>query len=255
MNIELGGRINHHSIYGNNGTFTFNPSYQINSNVRIFGSISSGYKAPSIFQLFDAYSGNKALKPEQSINYEGGISYQNKMFSARADYFYRDIKNGIDYNYVSFQYFNYVKQKVAGIELETTLKPSSWLTFNANYTLLSPRETSQNRLTDKDTITYNYLLRRPDNSLNATVAVQPVKPLCISLSAKFVSKRYDAGGYETPDVLLKPYCIWNLYAEYNLATSTKLFVQTQNVFNTRFYDVYGYNSIPFLINGGVRFSL
>ncbi len=255
LNVEAGGRINHHSIYGTNGTFTFNPSYQINNFFRVFGSASSGYKAPSIFQLFDAYSGNKALKAEQSINYEGGISFQNKTFAARADYFYRDIKNGIDYNYVSFQYFNYVKQKVGGIELEATLKPAPWLNFSANYTWLSPRETSQNRLTNKDTITYNYLLRRPDNSLNATVAVQPIKPLYISLSAKYISKRYDAGGYETPDILLKPYCIWNLYAEYNLAASTKLFVQTQNLFNTRFYDVYGYNSIPLLVKGGVRFSL
>ncbi len=255
LNVEVGGRMNHHSIYGTNSTFTFNPSYQITNHVRIFGSVSSGYKAPSIFQLFDAYSGNKALKAEQSINYEGGISYQNKTLAARADYFYRDIKNGIDYNYISFQYFNYVKQKVDGIELEATLKPASWLSFNANYTWLSPRETSQNRVTDKDTITYNYLLRRPNNNLNATIAVQPVKPLYISLSAKWISKRYDAGGYLQPDVALKPYCIWSAYAEYNFEPSIKLFVQAQNLFNTRFYDVYGYNSIPFLLKGGVRFSL
>lgn len=254
LNIEAGGRINHHSIYGTNSTFTFNPSYQINNLVRIFGSVSSGYKAPGIFQLFDVYSGNKTLKAEQSINYEAGIALQTKTFTARADAFYRDIKNGIDYNYVSFQYFNYVKQKVMGAEWEATLKPASWLSLNVNYTFLSPRETSQNRVTDKDTITYHYLLRRPNNSLNATLAVQPVKPLYISMSVKYVSQRYDVGGYQAPDVLLKPYCIFNAYAEYNFQQKVKLFLQAQNLFNIRFYDVYGYNSIPFLLNGGVRFS-
>ncbi len=254
LNIEAGGRINHHSIYGTNTTYTFNPSYQINNNFKIFASTSTGYKAPGIFQLFDVYSGNKSLKAETSTNYEAGILVQKKTFNVRADYFYRDIKNGIDYNYISFQYFNYVKQKVNGAELEITLKPTPWLSFSTNYTLLSPRETSQNRLTDKDTITYHYLLRRPDNSLNATIAVKPIKPLYISLSAKYVSRRYDVGGYLSPDVLLKPYCILNAYAEYNLKQNIKLFAQAQNLFNTVFYDVNGYNSIPFLLNGGVRFS-
>ena len=254
LNIELGGRINEHSIYKTNRTYTFNPSYSISDKVHVFASASTGYKTPSIFQLFDKYSGNQSLKPEESKNYEAGLSFQNKAVSARGVYFNREIKNGIDYNYITFQYFNYVKQVVNGTELELTLKPTDFLTFNANYTYLSPKETSQNRLTNQDTVTYSYLLRRPKNSLNATIGVQPVKPLYISISGKYVSKRYDAGGYLAPDVPLNNYVIFSAYAEYKYKETTRLFVQAQNLFNKTFYDVYGYNSIPFLINGGVTFS-
>ena len=254
LNIEAGGRFNDHSIYGNNWTYTFNPSYSFNNSFRIFANASSGYKAPGIFQLFDVYSGNKNLKAETSKSYEAGFAVQKKYLNARAVYFYRDIKNGIDYNYTTFQYFNYVRQKVNGAELEVTVKPTDYITLNANYTYLSPRETSQNRETNYDTITYHYLLRRPKNSLNATFALQPAKPLYISLSAKYVSRRYDVGGYLSPDVSLKAYCIFDVYAEYKYKQNTKLFAQAQNLFNHTFYDVYGYNSIPFLLNAGVMFT-
>lgn len=254
LNIELGGRINDHSIYKTNRTYTFNPSYSLTDKWHVFASASTGYKTPSLFQLFDKYSGNESLKAEESKNYEAGLSFQDKRISARSIYFYRDIKNGIDYNYTTFQYFNYVKQVVKGAELEMTLKPVSYLTINANYTYLSPRETSQNRITDQDTITYHYLLRRPKNSLNATIGVQPVKPFYISFSGKYISNRYDAGGYQVADVLLKSYAVFSAYAGYTYKKNTKLFAQAQNLFNKRFYDVYGYNSIPFLINGGVTFS-
>ena len=254
LNIELGGRINDHSIYGTNRTYTFNPSYSISNNLRFFSSASTGYKAPGIFQLFDTYSGNKNLKAEASKNYEAGLALQNKCISARATYFYRDIKNGIDYNYITYQYFNYVRQKIIGTELEITLKPTDYLTINANYTYLSPRETSQNRITNYDTVTYHYLLRRPNHSVNATIGIQPAKPFYISVSAKYVSKRYDAGGYAVPDVKLNSYVLFNAYAEYKYKENTKLFAEAQNLFNKTFYDVYGYNSIPFLLTAGVRFS-
>ena len=254
LNIELGGRINDHSIYGTNRTFTFNPSYAVAGWLHIFASASTGYKAPGIFQLFDAFSGNQNLKAEESKNYEAGISVQKKIISTRAVYFNRSINNGIDYNYVTYQYFNYIKQKVKGAEFEITLKPTNYITINANYTYLSPKETSQNRVTNHDTISYSYLLRRPNHSLNATISVQPLKSLYFSVSGKYVSKRYDVGGYMSPDIMLSDYFIMSAYAEYKFKNSTTFFAEAQNLFNRTFYDVNGYNSIPFLLNAGAKFS-
>ena len=51
LNIELGGRYNDHSRYGSNSTYTFNPSYAFNQTIRVFASVSSGFKAPSLYQL------------------------------------------------------------------------------------------------------------------------------------------------------------------------------------------------------------
>ena len=118
LNVEIGGRTNKHSRYGNNTTYTINPSYNISKNWRVFGSIASGFKAPSIFQLYDkSGSGNPDLQPEKSVNYEVGVQQSHQKFNSRIVYFHRDIKNGIDYDYVQFSYYNFVKQSVDGLEL------------------------------------------------------------------------------------------------------------------------------------------
>lgn len=251
LNVELGGRLNTHSRYGSNYTYTFNPSYAITNRIRFFGSIASGFKAPSLYQL----SINPKLLPEKSVNYEAGVQYNNKNFNTRLVYFNRKIDNGIDYNYITFKYFNYVKQAADGIEVEATLKPVEPLSINANYTLLSPEETTQNRITNKDTVTYGYLLRRPKHNLNINIGWQAMPQLFFSVSGKYVSSRHDVGGYAKSDVLLKEYFILGAHSDYTLNTHFKFFADAQNITNKKFFDVRGYNSIPFLINTGVVLNL
>lgn len=250
LNVELGGRYNDHSRYGSNSTFTFNPSYRINKDVRLFASISSGFKAPSLYQL----SINDQLNAEKSVNYEGGISLQQKTFSTRLVFFNRRINNGIDYNYINFKYFNYVKQTVNGIELEATVTPVNKFNITANYTFLSSEEITQNRVTTKDTVTYDYLLRRPKHSINLTAGIDITKKWYVSFNGKYASKRYDVGGYKKADVALDSYFILGAYADYTLNQHVKFFADAQNITNKKFFEVRGYNSIPFLFNTGVTFN-
>jgi vitamin B12 transporter len=247
LTVELGGRINDHSRYGTNSTFTFNPSYIVTDAVRVFGSIATGFKAPTLYQL----SINESLNPEKSINYEGGVQVNSGIIHTRAVYFNRKINNGIDYNYISFRYFNYVKQVVNGLELEATVKPVKELTLAANYTWIAAQETTQNRVTNKDTVTYDYSLRRPAHSINASIGWQPLPSLYLSVNSKYVSDRRDVGGYRKADVLLNSYCIVGAHADFTLNNHVKFFADSQNITGTKFFDVRGYNSIPALINAGV----
>ena len=253
LNVEVGGRTNKHSRYGSNSTFTFNPSYTINKNFRVFGSIASGFKAPSIFQVFDAFSGNLDLQPEKSTNYELGVQQSGEKISSRVVYFHRDIKNGIDYDYVNFKYFNFVKQIVDGVELELTAQPVKNFSITANYTVITGDEQTQSRKSVKDT-TYSYLLRRPKNNFNITTGYQFTKDFFVSITGKSVSKRYDVGGYRKDDLLLNSYFLLSAYAEYKYGKHVKFFADAQNITNKRFFDLRGYTAIPFLLNGGVTFN-
>jgi len=254
LNVEIGGRINKHSRYGTNTTYTFNPSYSINDHFRIFGSIASGFKSPSIFQLFDVFSGNPDLKAEKSVNYEGGIQQTHKKISTRIVYFHRNINNGIDYNYVTFKYFNFIKQTVKGLETEIKASPIKNLDLSANYTLLSGKEETQSRKNFTD-ITYNYLLRRPKNTFNFTAGYQIIPAWYISITGRSVGKRYDTGGYASDDVLMKKYFLLSAYTEYKWKENVKFFIDTQNLAGKKFSDIRGYDAIPFLINGGISFEL
>lgn len=254
LNVELGGRLNNHSKYGSNSTFTFNPSYSFSAHFRAFGSIATAFKAPSIFQVYDAFSGNPDLQPETSTNYEIGVQQSHEKIKSRAVYFHRDIKNGIDYNYITFTYFNFVKQTVNGLELELEAKPFGGLSISANYTLISGKEQTQSRKAFNDT-TYSYLLRRPKNSFNLNIGYQFTPEIFASISARTVSSRYDVGGYKADDVLLGNYALFNAYAEYKWKPNIRFFADLQNITHKKFFDIRGYSAIPFLVNGGVTIEL
>jgi vitamin B12 transporter len=253
LNIELGSRINKHEQYGTNATYTFNPSYQLNEAWRVFGSIASGFKAPSLYQLYSGF-GNKNLDPEKGTTYEAGVQYSDKQFTHRLVYFNRNINNGIDFDNIQFSYFNITKQMVSGLELESNLKIGNKITLSGNYTLLLSEENAQSRISTKDT-TYNYLLRRPKHNVNLTATYSITSKWTASLIGKYVSDRYDAGGYQVPDVKMDDYFLLNAYTSYHFNHKFSTFVDVQNVLNTTFFDIRGYNAIPLMLNAGITIEL
>lgn len=254
INVELGGRLNVHSRYGSNYTYTFNPSYSIDNHNRIFGSIASGFKAPSLYQLYVAYYGNPGLQPEKSTNYEFGFQQEYKMFNHRIVFFYRDIKNGIDFNNVTSQYFNYTAQIVRGIEYEVSVQPIKQLNVTANYAYISGDDQTQNREDDHDT-TYTYLLKRPKHTIHVNAGYQCDKGFYISIGGKYASNAFDLGGYKVPDAELKSYFLLNAYAEYKLKKYFTFFADAKNITNTKFMEVYGYTTQGNSFIAGVKVNL
>ncbi len=246
--LELGTRYNHHSRYGDNQTYTISPSYVLQPGLRIVSSISSGFKAPSLYQI----SYNTDLKAETSVNAEIGIDYKSNPVDARVIYFNRTINNGIDYNYIDYNFFNFIKQKVNGIEVELNhrLPHNQWLSLN--YTLLNGQETNQNRVTTTDTITYNYLLKRPKHSVQLQYNISFNTKWQCSLSGRYISSRYDVGGYATSDVKLGNYTLLNAHIQYNANKRILIYADLQNILEDRFQEIYGYNTIGRTIQIGFR---
>jgi vitamin B12 transporter len=250
LTLELGGRANKHSVYVNNQTFTLNPSFAISANTRMFASVSTGFKAPSLYQI----SINDKLDPEKATSYEAGLSYQNKTLQTRLVYFDRQTANGIDYNYINYQYFNYVNQAVHGLEFEIRKSITTALTAFANYSYLQGKETTQNRITNKDTITYHYLLRRPAHQFNMGVSAQVNTKLRLEITGRYASKRRDVGGYAAPDKLLASYVTLAANAGYQLNKHWRFTADIQNFTNTKYYEVYGFTTMPFNASVGAAFS-
>ncbi len=257
FSAELGGRYTHHSAFGDAFTWSFNPSYLVNRQVKIFANIASGFRAPSLYNLASEY-GNKNLQPEKSMSYEGGLQYfdKNNTVNLRATFFFRDITDVIIFNSLPVapygQYGNANKQKDQGFELEATVHPAAQWTVSANYSYVDGKLHST--VGGKDTGVFN-LYRRPKNTLNATVGFQPAKKLYASLGLHAVSKRqdlyFDPVTYATDNVTLASYYTLNAYAAYQVQSHLKLFVDFQNITNQQYFDIYGYNSRRFNFMAGV----
>jgi vitamin B12 transporter len=237
--LELGSRYNNHSRYGDNQTFTLSPSYAISSKFRAIASISSGFKAPSLYQI----SYNSQLKAETSINTETGLEYNSTPLYARAVWFSRKINNGIDYNYIDFNFFNFIQQNVNGLELELTHRINQKNQFSMNYTLLNGKETNQNRLTNTDTITYPYLLKRPKHVINFQYQLKLHKKWDATVAARYISKRFDVGGYGKEDVVLDYYTLLNAHISYQYSKRIQFYGDAQNILNDRFQEINGYNTM------------
>lgn len=252
FNAEIGGRINDHSVYGWNGTYSFNPSYNINKNWKIFATIASAYHIPSLYQLYSEY-GNKDLKPEKSVTFEGGIQYATDKLQVRTAYFKRNIKDVIGFytdpvTYAGY-YINADKQKDNGLEAEASFLLNKAININANYTYVEGKTGTISN--GKDTAYFN-LYRRPRNVLNVNANWQ-IKALLISAKLHMASFYYEAV-YAAPPEKFSGYYTIDLYTEYKLFKNLFVFADARNITNQKYFELPGYNSKRFNIMAGMRVS-
>jgi vitamin B12 transporter len=256
FNVELGGRYNHFNKYGDAVTFSFNPSYVIKNTVKLLGNITSGFKAPSLYQVYSEYRNPViALKPEQSLSIEGGMQYNMKDINLRAVYFIRNVKDVIAFysagapTYASY-YVNADKQKDKGLELEAAITCKK-VKFTANYTNLNGFIETKNG--SKDTSFFN-LYRRPRQTFNANIGVTVNKKWNVNAAVQAVSKRYEAV-YAAPPVKMAAYYTLNLYSSYQCCAKAKLFCDFKNITNQKYTELRGYNSRGFNVMAGLIVTL
>ncbi len=253
LSVELGARHNIHSKYGNNFTWSFNPSYWVTKKVKLFFNYSTGFKAPSLNQLYGQYGPNPDLKPEKSETYEGGAQLVlNNKIDIRAVVFARNIKDVIIYN-SSYQYVNFNQQNDYGLEIEPSFYVTSNLTIKAFYAFVDGKAKTKTP-TGNDT-TYNNLIRRPKNTLGASISYRASDKLFFSAGLKTFGKRddqyYDAS-FLFQKVVLSPYQLLDIYAEYKvLDGKLNFFVNFKNILNQDYQEVAGYNTMKFNATGGV----
>ncbi len=255
FNTEIGARWNHHSIYGSNLTYSFNPFYLINNQYKIFANFSSGYRVPSLYQLYSEY-GNKNLKPEISSNYEAGVQYFSDKINGRVTGFVRDTKDVFYFyfNPATFQskYINADKQHDYGIETEATINFSDAFTASLNYTYVDGHISTKNGL-DKDTSYFN-LYKRPKNILNVSLSYQPAKKVYLSTVLKVVSKAFEPRYMNSP-YDLKGYYTLGFYGQYKFNKNISVFADLQNITDQQYYVTRGFTTKGFNVNGGVKVKL
>lgn len=170
FSLAVGTRLNRHNTYGNNLTYVVNPSFKVSDNALFYFSYSTGFNAPSLYQLYapDKHRisgitrGNKNLKPEASASYEIGLkqSFGNSINLAVA-YFHSVVNDAIEYVYLwdknigidtlgnnwardDFRgdtYLNVSKQNTSGVEFTLTSQISEKLLFTGNLSMVSGKLT------------------------------------------------------------------------------------------------------------------
>ncbi|HXB08334.1 MAG TPA: TonB-dependent receptor [Puia sp.] len=251
FNLDLGGRYNSFNRYGNVFTYSINPSYVLNDRLKLFADLSSGFSAPTLYQLYSPYRSPGGLKPERTISVESGVQYNAAGLNLRALYFRRHTKDNIVF--AGSNYANLDKEDAHGFEVEAAYKYGSW-SFTGNYTYTSGKVTTPLG-GGKDTM-YNNLYLRPKNLVNAAIGVQATKGLFLSIALRTVGRRID-DIYGGPRAQADGFAYYTLngYAEYRICKMLKLFADLKNITGQRYFENPGFTSFGFNFMAGISVHL
>ncbi|SFA58690.1 vitamin B12 transporter [Pedobacter suwonensis] len=243
FNLEVGGRYNKHDQYGENYTYSITPSINIIKEVKLFGTVSTAFKIPTLNMLFGQYGANLDLKPEKSQNYEAGVNLNlaDDAFTLRIAGFKRDLTNAIVY---TTGYINEGNQKYKGFEVEPAAKFS---VFNIN---------GYYAFVEGNTGKTDFLIRRPKHTFGINAGAQATGNLYASVNFRYFGKRFDTNFTTYLSEEMPSYNLFNAYIEYALAKKrVKVFFDAKNILNKKYTEIIGYNTPGFNFNTGVSFNI
>lgn len=230
----LGARQDDYSQAGLADTYRATTLYRLpGTETGLRGSIGTGFKAPTLFQLFDPFSGNAALSPENSKGWDCGV--EQPLFDGdlvlSVTYFRNDFRNLIDFDPATFQFFNIAEARALGIEYGTLIVLDPDTTLTLSYTQLRTR----------DLTTGLPLLRRPQDKAGLVVRRRVWdRRGTVTVSGFYVGDRDDRFGFPSQQVVLKDYFLLNLAATFDLTRHVQLFGRVDNTLNQRYEEVYGF---------------
>lgn len=134
FSAELGYRLNSHSEYGNNATYSFAPSYHATESAKLFGSVTTGFKVPTLNELFGPFGANPELDPETSRYVSVGVETYllQQSLKLRAQYFSREIDDVIVYTFTE-GFINRDRQNDSGMELSANWITTSTIRIGGHY--------------------------------------------------------------------------------------------------------------------------
>ncbi|MFQ5441713.1 MAG: TonB-dependent receptor plug domain-containing protein [Thermodesulfobacteriota bacterium] len=245
----LGVRTDYHSKFGSETTYHAAAAYILKgTGTKVRGTFGTGFKAPSLFQLFSQY-GDVNLTPEKSTGWDIGLEQTllNKKAAIEATYFRNDFDDLIDFDSSTSTYKNISKAWTRGVELSASLRPVDVLTLSANYTYTDT----------EDKTTGAELLRRASNKFGFDLSYRFLKKGNVNLGVKFTGERddLDFSTFPATTVRLGSYTLVNLAASYDISKHVRLHGRIENLLDEDYEEVLGFGAAGISAFAGVKVSL
>lgn len=234
LNASL--RHDNNSQFGGKTTGTLGYGYRVNEAVKLTANWGTAFRVPTFNDLYwpddgNGYVGNPNLKPESSRNAEVGAEFSGALgklklaaFENRVD----DLINGYDCSGgFPCTSSNVNKATIKGVSLTgSTVLAGTTLRGNVNWQ--DPRDD----ITDKR-LTYR-------SEWYGTLDVsRPFDQLTLGSTLRVAGSRYaDSGNTKE----LGGYALVDLYADYALNPTTRLFARVNNAFDRDYTQLAGYNT-------------
>ncbi len=265
VKLTLGNRFDHDDKFGDHNSPRAYLVYLPSDDWAIKGGIASGFRAPTIkestagaatqsggngcnslkgkvwidpkdgskntYTTGSCYmAGNANLKPEETTNYEIGVTYTGYDTNINLTYFYTDFENKIDYYALGqfngvwwTQLQNVQKARTEGLEFSATLPLHERLTWTNTATYF---------LEAKNLDTGAALINTPELTATSSLNFQISEPWAINLLAEYTGKQFTTD--VTKDTTLqKAHTIFGIATNYNINESMVVRAGINNILNKK----------------------
>ncbi|MDR4466154.1 MAG: TonB-dependent receptor [Nitrospira sp.] len=257
-----GIRHDEYNVAGSATTYRVTGGYlHRETGTKLRGSYATGFRAPTINELFFPGFGNPNLQPEKSQALDAAIdqTLPNDWGSVSVGYFWTRYRNLIlsafdptectDPGSFGFCAQNVGLARAEGVEVSTKLKllrDRQWaksLDLQIQYTYAATRDVSNGPDTR--------LPRWPLHQISTIISYQPIEGLRGNLEGRYVGERFSKTGNLDPT---PSFVVWNLSASYDVTKQVQAYLRLDNIFNEKYEEILFFGTPIRSIFGGVRIN-
>ena len=249
----VGLRYDDHEEFGSETTFRITQAFLLRDwGTKLKGSYGTGFRAPSLYELyappFWGPVGNPDLDPEESKGFDIGIeqALMKDLLTLGITYFNNDFDDLIDFDFAN-GYQNISDAKTSGIESFIKIAPLKNLSLVFNYTY-----------TDTEDDTGQRRLRCPLHKFGFNTCYNFLERGTANLDILYVSKRddvyWDIATFNQKDVVTDEYVVVNLAGSFNITDHLQVLGRIDNLFDEKYYEIYGYGIAGLSAFGGMKLT-
>lgn len=240
LTLNAGLRVDHHSKAGTELVPQAGAAFHLPANAEVKLSVGKGFRYPIIREMYMYPPQNKDLKAESLWNYE--LSFSQRLFNNKLYYginvFKMDAENIIltlpNPNGAGMLNQNSGELKNTGVEVEASYLISKSFAANCNYSFLKMETPVVGAPEHKAYLGGSYT----GNGLHVSTGLQ------------YVNGLYSAVG---PDVK-EDFLLWNARVSYQLSDMLQLWINGDNLLNTKYQINAGYPMPGIAFMGGINLS-
>jgi vitamin B12 transporter len=247
ISYSIGLRNDDHDRFGTNLSYRGTLRYQLSADLSVRGSYGTGFKAPSLFELYD-FGGNPDLKPETSEGADLGVDWQHNDISISATLFQQETEQLIRSvgSFPNSRMENVDSSKAQGIELQYDQQFSAAWQLSANYTFTDAKE-------------YNPqpqpALRVPKHQAYAMVNWQIVEQAAIWSQLRYTGERTDYNWLFANYPTLDSYITLDVGARYQVTNELAVNFGVNNLMDEDYESVTGFGQLGRTASLNISYSL
>ena len=255
-----GVRQDNYNVFGDATTYRLTGGYvHKETDTKVRTSYSTGFRAPTMNELYFPNFGNPTLGPEKSQSMDVGIDQYlfSKHLKLTGGFFWNRYRNLIvttnDPVFCApFSTFGFCPQQLGdaatkGWEAGLSYSYSSERPFLRGISLQAQYT---NTLT-RDLNTGNRLPRWPVDQWSTIIGYQPIEAFWLTLTGRYVGSRFNTTGDRQN---LKAFDIWSLAATYDVTKQVQAYLRAENLFNEQYEEITSAGTPIRSIFAGVRVS-